>query len=221
MAKAFMFIAIVCALYMLSKHATLHVLVASPAATACVGYYLLNRRIAELVVEFVQQVQHVLMVLAVVQPLVYHLAMAFVAVSKILPAAMDNAPASQAVLLAVEDVAMLVLDLMMLAVVEYALLLIQLLIVETVAMIVMRMKNVALVSVLLLILLLPVVIAPQLANPMRDAALDALLAQLALTEIVCVLVQIFHHAAGPVALTAPWLAALTPALIFWRTLIIA
>ncbi|KAH2228177.1 hypothetical protein KXW71_009226 [Aspergillus fumigatus] len=67
-------------------------------------------------------------------PLVYHLAMVFVALSKTSPAAVDNAPAFQALLRAVGHVAMPALDLMMNAVVEYALLAIRLLIAEPVAM---------------------------------------------------------------------------------------
>ncbi|RLM00418.1 hypothetical protein CFD26_108588 [Aspergillus turcosus] len=83
---------------------------------------------------------------------------------------MDNAPASQPLLLAVEDVALPAPDLLMLAVVGHALLPIQLAIVEPVAMLAVELTHAAMVSVLLLILLLPVVIAPLFVDSMRDAA---------------------------------------------------
>ncbi|KAH3407640.1 hypothetical protein KXV81_007824 [Aspergillus fumigatus] len=103
-------------------------LVVSPAATESAGFYMSTQQIAELVVEFVQLAP------SAVVPLVYHLAMVFVALSKTSPAAVDNAPAFQALLRAVGHVAMPALDLMMNAVVEYALLAIRLLIAEPVAM---------------------------------------------------------------------------------------
>ncbi|KAH1352703.1 hypothetical protein KXX33_001070 [Aspergillus fumigatus] len=90
--------------------------------------------------------------------------MVFVALSKTSPAAVDNAPAFQALLRAVGHVAMPALDLMMNAVVEYALLAIRLLIAEPVAMLWVDHKPPA---------KLPAVTVPLFAIPMRDAALES------------------------------------------------
>ncbi|KAF4289291.1 hypothetical protein KXV68_002344 [Aspergillus fumigatus] len=113
-------------------------LVVSPAATESAGFYMSTQQIAELVVEF--------------------------ALSKTSPAAVDNAPAFQALLRAVGHVAMPALDLMMNAVVEYALLAIQLLIAEPVAMLWVDHKPPA---------KLPAVTVPLFAIPMMDAALES------------------------------------------------